>query len=240
MISYDGVKTNSGVLKLAVDKDSSYVDNEAPYIDTVTVTKNSTIGSATVTWNGADNVGVSSYAIYPCRKNNNVYSCDDPITGIDGNTNTYTLTGLSDGVYGVVVVGFDDEGNTATQEEISTATTDAGHASRSQDTELRWTFNITGNVTNGSLSNNGKTITMGSSYSGTITPNNNYTTPGSISITMNNRSLSSSEYTYSSGSIKITIPVDGDIVITASCPTSWCLVEGTMVALADGSSIPIE
>ena len=240
VISYDGIQTNSGILKLNVDKDPSYVDTEAPYISGVTAVREDTIGSITVSWSGTDNVGVASYAIYPCTKNGNNYSCSSPITGISGNTTSYTLTGMSDATYGIVVVGFDDEGNTATQTEIDTATTDPGHASRSEDTEIRWTFNITGNITNGSLSNNGQTIQMGGTYSGTINPDNSYSTPGSITVKMNDRTLTTSQYTYRNGSVTINIPVDGDIEITASCPYNWCLIEGTMVALADGTSIPIE
>lgn len=240
VISYDGIQTNSGTLKLAVDKDPSYVDSEAPYISDVTITRNNTIGSATVTWSGTDNVGVASYAIYPCIKDGNSYSCGNPVTGISGNATSYTLTGLPDGVYGVVVVGYDDEGNTATQNEIDTANTDPGHACRSEDTEIRWTFNITGKITNGSLSNNGQTIQMGATYTGTINPSSGYSTPSSITVKMNDRTLTSSEYSYRSGSVSITIPVDGDIEITANCPWDWCLIEGTMVALADGTSVPIE
>lgn len=240
VISYDGTETSSGTLKLAVDKDPSYVDSEAPYISDVSVVRNNTIGSATVSWTGTDNVGVASYAIYPCTKSNDVYSCGSPVTGISGNATSYTLTGLADGIYGIVVVGFDDEGNTATQTEIDAATTDPGHASRSEDTELRWTFTVTGNISNGSLSNSGTTVQMGGTYTGTISPNNNYSTPGSITVTMNGVTLTSgTDYTYRSGSITIN-SVSGDIVITASCPYDWCLIEGTLVSLADGTKVPIE
>ncbi|MBR2795550.1 hypothetical protein IKE13_00670 [Candidatus Saccharibacteria bacterium] len=240
VLSYDGVETNSGTLKIAVDIDPSFVDSEAPYISGVSVVRNDTIGSATVSWSGTDNVGVASYAIYPCVKNDESYSCGSPVTGISGEATSYTLTGLSDGLYGVVVVGFDDEGNTATQEEIDSATTDSGHASRSEDTEIRWTFNIVGKITNGRLSNNGDTIQMGGSYSGTVSANSGYNTPGSVTVKMNGRDLTSSQYSYSNGTVRITIPVDGDIEITANCPWNWCLIEGTLVALADGSSIPID
>ncbi|MBR0372824.1 hypothetical protein IJH72_02715 [Candidatus Saccharibacteria bacterium] len=240
VISYDGTDTNCGTLRIHVDRDPSYVDNQAPIISDVTVTRNDTIGSATLTWNGTDNVGIKSYSIYVCTKSNDVYSCDQPITGISGNTNTYTLTGLGDGLYGIVVVGFDDEGNTATQAEIDGAQYTPGPASRTEDTELRWTFNITGKITNGSLSNNGQTIQMGATYTGTINPNSSYSTPSSVSITMNGRSLTTGQYTYRSGSITINIPVDGDIEITASCPWDWCLIEGTLITLADGTKVPIE
>lgn len=239
VISYDGTETNSGTLKLAVDKDPSFVDNEAPYISGVSVVRNNAIGSATVSWNGTDNVGVASYAIYPCVKDGNAYSCGSPVTGISGDATSYTLTGLADGVYGIVVVGFDDEGNTATQSEIDAATTDPGHASRTEDVELRWNFRVTGNISNGSLSNTGSTVQMGGTYTGTISPNNNYSTPGSITVTMGGATLPTSSYTYRNGSI--TIPaVNGDIVITATCPYNWCLIEGTLIALADGTTIPIE
>ena len=239
-ISYDDVESNCGTLRINVDRDPSYIDNQAPIISDVTITRQSTIGTAVVTWEGTDNVGVASYSIYPCTKSNNTYTCGNPITGISGNATSYTLTGLSDGVYGVVVVGFDDEGNTATQSEINDANTGPGPASRSADTEIRWTFTITGQITNGSLSNDGGTIQMGATYTGTINPDSSYGTPSSITVVMNNRTLGSNEYTYNSGSIQITIPVDGDIEITASCPWDWCLIEGTLIALADGTTKPVE
>ena len=240
VIDYDGLQSSVGTVKLAVDKDPSYVDSEAPTINNVSIVRNDTIGSATVSWSGTDNVGVASYSIYPCTKSNNTYTCGNPVTGISGDATSYTLTGLSDGTYGVVVVGYDDEGNTATQQQINGATTDPGPACRSADTEIRWTFNITGRITNGSLSNNGGTIQMGATYTGTVNPSSGYSTPSSITISMNGRDLTSSQYRYSNGSITINIPVDGDIIVTASCPWDWCLIEGTMVALADGTSVPIE
>lgn len=240
IVEYDGIQSSVGTLKLHVDKDPSYVDSEAPIINNVSITRNDTIGSATVTWSGTDNVGVASYSIYPCTKSNNSYTCNSPITDISGDATSYTLTGLSDGLYGVVVVGVDDEGNTATQQEINSATTDSGHACRSADTEIRWTFTITGQITNGRLSNNGSTIQMGDTYAGTIIANNGYNTPGSITVQMNGRELTASQYTYSNGSITLLIPADGDIVVIASCPWNWCLIEGTLVALADGTSVPIE
>lgn len=240
VITYDGIETNSGTLKLAVDKDPSFVDNEAPYISEVSVVRNNTIGQATVSWIGTDNVGVASYAIYPCLRNGSSYTCGSPVTGISGDTTTYTLTGLTDGTYGIVVVGFDDEGNTATQSEIDSATTDSGHASRSADTELRWNFTVTGNISNGSLSNSGSTVQLGGTYTGTISPNNNYNTPGSVTITMNGVTLTSgTDYTYRNGSITIN-NVTGNIVVTATCPYNWCLIEGTLIALADGTTMPIE
>lgn len=239
VLSYDGVEVSGGALKLAVDKDPSFIDNEAPYISNVSVVRNDTIGSATVSWTGTDNVGVASYSIYPCTKSNNTYSCGSPVTGISGNATSYTLTGLSDGIYGIVVVGFDDEGNTASQSDIDGATTDTNHASRTDDTELRWTFTITGKITNGSLtSSGGSTVQMGGTYTGSISPNNSYSTPSSITVTMGGVTMTSG-YTYRNGSITID-SVTGDVEITASCPYNWCLIEGTMVALADGTSIPIE
>ena len=84
LLSYDGIDVSCGVLKLAVDKDPSFVDSEAPYISNVSVVRNDTIGSATVSWTGTDNVGVASYSIYPCTKVNDSYTCGSPITNISG------------------------------------------------------------------------------------------------------------------------------------------------------------
>lgn len=241
MISYDDTENNCGSVRIKVDKDPSYEDDQAPIISDVRVTRNDTVGSATVTWSGTDNVGVASYSIYPCLKTDNTYNCGTPVTGVSGNATSYTLTGLASGTYGIVVVGFDDEGNTATQAEIDEADTSPNHASRSPDTELQWSFTVTGKITNGTLSNDGSTVRLGDTYTGNISANSGYSLPSSITVKMGDRTLSTGEYTYSSSNGRITIDsVDGKIEITASCPWDFCLIEGTLIALADGTTKPIE
>lgn len=238
-LSYDGIDTNVGQVRIHVDQDPSYVDNQAPIISNVTVTRGNTYGTATLAWEGTDNVGIASYGIYVCTKNNDTYSCGNMIPVAGGNTNSYNLTGLSTATYGIVVVGFDDQGNTASANEINDATHDSGHASRTEDTELKYDFTVTGRITNGSLSNTSGTIRMGNEWSGTITPNNNYNRPGSVTVRMGGRTLTqNTDYTYQNGTVRIT-NVTGDIEVEGTCNYS-CLLEGTLIALADGTTKPIE
>ena len=230
IISYDSAYVNVGEVKITVDRDASYVDNQAPTISGVTVTRDSGVdGQATVSWVGSDNVGVASYSIYKCQT-----TCDSPITGISGLDSSYTFSGLSDGTYHFIVVGFDDEGNTATQNEINGANTDPGHASSSGDVALSWEYSITGNITNGSLTNNsGNTVRAGGTYRGTISPNENYNTPSSKSdVTVKINGQTTTNFTYSGGVVEIS-GVTGNIEITATCPSGGCLIEGTMIAVLD-------
>lgn len=244
-INYDSTYTNVGEVKITVDRDQSYVDNQAPTISGVAITKNkTTVGEATLTWSGTDNVGVASYGIYKCANS----SCGNMIP-VGGTTNSYTFTGMIDGTYYFVVVGFDDEGNTATQTQIDGANQNPGPASSSPETELRWSYNVTSRITDGSISHTyGTSINAGGTYQGVITPNSGqwgttYSLPNTITVKMDGQTLSASQYEYlSSGTNRGRVTIDnvsGDIEITATMESS-CLVEGTIVALADGTTKPIE
>ena len=74
------------------------------------------------------------------------------------------------------------------------------------------TYTITNNLSNCSTSNSNKSISSGSSYSATISPNANYTM-SNISVTMGGTNITSSAV--SGNAINIT-NVTGNIVITAS------------------------
>lgn len=245
IISYNDTYTNVGELRIAVDRDQSYVDTQAPIISAVTITKNkTTVGEATLTWSGTDNVGIASYGIYKCTS----LGCDTMIS-VSGTTNSYTFTGMGNGTYYFIVVGFDDEGNTADQDQINGANTNPGAASRTEDTELRWTYNVTASITNGSISHaSGTSIQAGGTYTGTIRPNSSsgftsYRLPSTITVKMDGTTLTTSQYSYSasgSNAGRVVINnVSGDIEITAVMDAS-CLIEGTEIVLADGTTKPVE
>ena len=103
---------------------------------------------------------------------------------------------------------------------------------------MQWRFNVTANLTN--LSSNGaSTALVGSTYTARLSVTGFRSLPNTIRVSMGGTTLSSG-YTYNSNSGDISIPnVSGDIVITASA-SGGCLVEGTLVKLADGSKKPIE
>ncbi|MBQ3352921.1 hypothetical protein IJG89_01040 [Candidatus Saccharibacteria bacterium] len=232
IISYDSTYTNVGEVNIKVDKDPSYVDAQAPVISGVSITRDNAVdGRAVLSWTGTDNVGVASYSIYRCQNN----TCTSVATGISGLDSSYTLNNISDGTYNFVVVGFDDEGNTATQSQINSANTDPGPASGTGNVSLSWEYSITGNITNGSLVNNsGDTVRAGGTYRGTITPSStDYNAPSSKSdVTVKVNGQTTTDFTYSSGVVEIS-GVTGDIEITATCPSGGCLIEGTMIAVLD-------
>lgn len=230
-ISYDSTYTNVGEVNIKVDRDPSYVDSQAPTISGVSITRDNAVdGRVVISWTGVDNVGVASYSIYRCQS-----TCTSVATGISGLDNSYTLNNTPDGTYNFVVVGFDDEGNTATQNQINGANTDPGPASGTGNVSLSWAYTITGNITNGSLVNNsGNTVRAGGTYRGTITPSSSdYTTPSSKNdVTVRVNGQQTTNFTYSNGVVEIS-GVTGNIQITATCPSTGCLIEGTMIAVLD-------
>ena len=231
IISYDSTYTNVGEVNITVDRDPSYVDNQAPTISGVTITRNNAVdGEATLTWSGMDNVGVASYGIYKCTN-----TCDNMIS-VSGLTNSYTFTGLPDGTYKFIVVGFDDEGNTASQSQINSANTSPGPASSTGNQSLSWAYSVTGDITNGSLTNTGNTAARaGGTWTGTITPSSSdYTTPSSKSdVKVEINGVETTNFTYNSGTVTINSGITGPIKITATCPSNGCLIEGTMIAVID-------
>lgn len=249
IISYDSTYSNVGEVHITVDKDPAFVDTQKPVISNVVITKNKTTqGEATLTWNGTDNVRMAHYEIYKCNATNS--TCDNNVISVSWMTTSYTFTGLGEGNYYFTVVGFDDDGNTADQSEITGATPNPGPASKTDDTELRWTYNVTASITDGTISHtSGTQIIAGGTYQGKISPNSatwtaTYSLPSSITVTMDGITLNSSQYTYTSsgtnaGNVRID-NVSGDINIQAKMDSQACLVEGTLVTLADGTTKPVE
>lgn len=231
-INYDGTYTNVGEVKIKVDRDPSYVDSQPPTISGVTITKNkTTVGEATLTWSGTDNVGIASYGIYKCTT-----TCDSMIS-VSGLTNSYTFTGMpaDAATYHFVVVGFDDEGNTASQSQINGANTSPGPASSTGDVELKWRYSVTYDITNGGMNNtSGTTVMAGGTWEGTITANSGYNRPSnknSITVIMDNQTYTG--FNYNTNNYRITIEnASGDINISATLQET-CLIAGTLIAVLD-------
>ena len=231
-ISYNSTYTNVGEVKITVDKDQSYVDSQAPTISGVTITRNKTVdGEATLTWSGTDNVGVARYGIYKCTN-----SCDTMIP-VSGVTNSYTFSNLGDGSYSFVVVGFDDEGNTATQNEINAArtSTEPGPASGTGSVSLSWSYTVQYSINNGGMSGTtGSPIRAGGSWEGTITANNGYRRPNAksdITVIMDGQNYTG--FNYDTSTYKVTITgASGNISISADLEET-CLIAGTLIPVLD-------
>ncbi|MBO7131810.1 InlB B-repeat-containing protein [Candidatus Saccharibacteria bacterium] len=231
-ISYNSTYTNVGEVKITVDKDQSYVDSRAPTISEVKITRNKTVdGEATLTWSGTDNVGVASYGIYKCTN-----SCDTMIP-VSGVTNSYTFSNLGDGSYSFVVVGFDDELNTATQNEINAArtSTSPGPASGTGSVSLSWSYTVQYSINNGGMSGTtGSPIRAGGSWEGTITANSGYRRPNAksdITVLMDGQNYTG--FSYDTSTYKVTITgASGNISISADLEET-CLIAGTLIPVLD-------
>lgn len=237
----DGERTVScGNIKLLVDKHEEYIDTDAPMISGVNATILNTNGSVTVSWSGSDDVEVVSYTIEPYKKgSDDTYTkVTNKVMTVTADTTSVTFTGLAEGDYYFVVYGTDNSGNTATAQEIADATTTSGHASRSAISEYKWVFSVTANLTE-ARSNGASTVNRGDTYTATISGLIISTRrPDTLDITMGGRTLSSNEFEYSSSTGQLSIPnVTGDLVITGDAS---CLIKGTMIMLADGTTKPIE
>lgn len=111
---------------------------------------------------------------------------------------------------------------------------------------FKWEFNVTTQLTN--MTSSGESVAyLGNTYSTTLVPNDNYSLPSAITITMNGSALTlNTDYTYdssaSSGAVNITKGVNGDITISGEAEKDGisCLVEGTKIKLANGKYKNIE
>lgn len=215
-----------GNLTLLVD--INYIpDTTAPVISDVTGTINNTEGRVDVSWQASDTSSITNYHVL-------VYNSSNTLVrdfNTNSNSQSYSVTGLSDGQYYFVVYGVDSLGNTATQSDINSATTDDGYASRSALSDYKWNFTVTFNLT-GMSSNSAKTVKRGQNYTATFTANNNYNLPNSITVTMEGND--NPTYTYNRNNSNVTIQnVTGNITISGQAEYNICLGEGTKILMAD-------
>ena len=228
---------NCGTLTLSVDV---YVvpDTTIPTVGNAVFTINDTVGSATASWSRVDSGGTSitNYTVL-------LYNSSDTLVGTyntNSDVNSYAFSSLSAGSYYFIVYGTDEAGNTGSA-SASSATTSNGYATKSSTVALQWVFNVTNSVTNMTFSGN-STANLHTSYSATVTASSNHTLPTSMTITMGGTTLTSgTDYTYSSSTGAIVInSVTGDISISGSATINICLVKGTKIMLADGTTKKIE
>lgn len=234
---------DTGTINLAVDIDINATDHEKPEVGNISIAiseNNPTDGQATISWSRIDSGGspITNYYITLYNETTGTsatYETGNAIT-------SYTFTGLSPGNYYATVYGVDEAGNSGVN-DCESATTGNGYCSKSATTNLQWLYNVTTDFDR--LESNGQsTALIYSSYEATLslTTNIGYALPSSITITMNGTTLSSgTDYTYDSSSGRIVInKVTGDIHIVASAENNQCLVEGTKILLADGTTENIE
>ncbi len=234
-----------GNITLQVDKEEVYVDTQAPTISGVSAVQSNEVGVVNLTWNGEDDYsGVDNYTVLVLDGDNNVtqtlHTTSDEtemnITGLANGTNAST--------YSFVVYGTDNEGNTASNEDISGANTSAGYASSSGQDSYQWTFTVTFNRTGANV-NGANTVNIGQNYSCTFTAQNNYTLPNSITVTMGGTTLNNNQYTYTVNGNNASFSINsvtGNLVITITATGGGtpCIVEGSKVRLANNKVKNIE
>ena len=238
--------TSIGTIQANVPVDSTIVDNDAPIISNVNATQTNTSGTARVTWNGTDDNGITNYTVMYYKVVNGNQTLVDTIT-TPSNSTSIDISNLDDATYVFKVYGTDEFGNTASQNEINNATTNSGTCSISEQIVFKWNCSITYNLSNITSSNTNANITTNSSYTTTLSPANGnlllrYSLPTSITVTMGGTTLTEgTNYTYDASTGEVSIPnVTGDLVIAATANAQQCLIEGTQIRLANGTTKNIE
>lgn len=216
------------------------VDNIKPQIGEVSFTINNNVGQADVSFARLDSGGTSivNYTIllYDATTDSLVatYNTDSAIT-------EYSITSMEEGTYYVRVYGTDEAGNSGS-EDVNSSTTINVYCRQSPTVTLKWVFQVDTTGLNNMTSNGASTANIGTTYTTKLTANTNYTLPSTITVVMGEKTLTTSDYTYTSSSGNLTIPnVNGDIKISGSAIYSGiCLVKGTKISLAYGKTKNIE
>lgn len=227
-----------GNITLTVDKEEVYVDTTPPVISNVVASQSNEIGVVNLSWDGDDDYsGVDHYTVLVLDGDNNVVRT----LNTTADETQMTINNLSNGTnvntYNFVVYGTDNDTNTASQTDINNATTSAGYASASGADQYQWVFTVSFSTT-GVNSNGNSTVNIGDTYTATVTAQNNYTLPNNITVTMGG--TATTNFTYNRNNGNISIPnVTGNLIITVTGTYNGgtpCLVEGTKIRLADGTT----
>ena len=210
------------------------IDNTIPEISEITFVMDDIVGQANVSFSRLDSGGSSivNYVIllYDAATNNllNTYNTNSAIT-------SYTLNSLEDGSYYVKVYGIDAAGNSG-ENEINNASLTNIHCRLSDTVNMKWRFTVdTSGLSNINFTGN-NTVNLGETYQATLSTTNYYTLPNTITVLMNNVTLSvGSDYTYDKSTGSLIIPnIRGDLKISGTGVFSGiCLVEGTKIRLAN-------
>lgn len=265
-LNCDGNTQSIGTISLVVDIDPTLSDFEAPIFSNVTVTQQSTDRTLTVSWgaNDANTITNIYLEVYTSNASGNgsLYTSYT----LAGTDRSKVVTVPSDNAYYYFkVYGIDQSSNTATSSEISSCSTSSGHCSKSANQIYKWHFTVTLNLTyatasSGSITTSGdnSTVVFNVNYDDSVSTTlsgqgNNRGIPESISsatirypgnssdstLPSGNSSQTAYSYDGSSGALNI-YHIKGDINISATGKDNSCLVEGTEILLADGTSKKIE
>lgn len=222
---------SSGIGTVSVDVDvaQNWVDNEDPVINSLNVTRQKDSRSLVVTWSASDNTGVDEYVVSLYDNSNQTTSTQTQT--LAGDVTTYTFTDVADGTYFVRLTAYDQNDNNAT--------------SNTTATEYIWTYTITINCTYCSGNPSSGSVDPNGSFTTTLSGTGNYTTPASANVGVEMVGTSNPAYSYNATSGVFSINnITGNVTITAAGTDSSgdtpCLIKGTKVLLADGTTKNVE
>ena len=210
-----------------------------------------TVGSLKATWSGQDNAGGSGVLNYTVK----LYKSDGTFVTsqtVGSTFNEATFTSLDDGNYYVVVYGEDNYHNSGAAYESQADT--SPYATKTSGEQFTWRYSVdVSGLTQLSCDNTTayykQTYTCnmtptGSTYNGDYVPDNmNTVYMGGTNLGTNSSATSYYSYSKSSNTRAVlrVYNVTGDITLNATAASStWCLIEGTKVLMADGKYKNIE
>ena len=261
IISPNGLANiNAGTLTFAVDKFEG-VDNEMVIVSNASISMHRsnasaapTVGRINASWHRDDEGGtpVQDYVVILFNSSGSSVTTKHTNSG----ATSCSFTGLNDDEYYIVVYGID--ANTSGASYVSQASESSGYATKSASVNFDWRYDVDLSdflyftITQGDVS----TVNAETSYTLKFSAPNNYKVPSDLTVLMNNVALSKgTDYTYtpSSSSTNATLyisKVTGNLTISGTPVSSsssgsgssggGCLVAGTQVMLANGSTKNIE
>jgi len=262
IISPNGLaNVNAGTLTFAVDKFEG-VDNDMVVVSNASIamyrssaSAAPTVGRIDASWKRDDEGGtpVQDYVV-------TLYdSSGSSVTTVhtQSGATSCSFTGIDDGDYYIVVYGID--ANTSGASYVSTASQTSGYATMSATVEFDWRYDVDLSgmnyftITQGDVD----TVNAETAYTLRFSAPSGYRVPTDLTVSMGGRSLTrSTDYTYtpSGSSSNATLQISkvtGNLIISgtpvsssssgsASSGGPSCLVAGTEITLANGTTKKIE
>ena len=264
VISSSGIENTSiGDLAITVDITEER-DNEIPHIGEVTITPGvydttNNILPVHIGFKRLDDGGsdIDNYYVrlydattgsfvqeYPTNKIVEGYTIDMDSTFLTSNLDDMVTNNHS---YYVKVYGKDKAGNIGSS--YCSLNDNNEYCVASDSTSLKWKFTVDdSDMTNMHISSS-KVAYLNTYYTATFQADSNYNLPSSIVVYMpdeDHELTARDDYTYASANqtnhLTLNIPVSGDIIVNgaASYSGGGCLIAGTKIRLADGTSKKIE
>ena len=230
MVLQDSTEINIGTVILNVDVNQAMTDHEPPTIGNINIVKGNTTKTLAVSWSGSDNVAIEKYDVELYNTSSSVAIASK--TDLTRDDTSWTFgNNLNNGQYYVKVIAYDSKNSTT--KTSSTAS-------------YSWTYTVTASCTNSSCTANpsSATVQAGGSISISFSGANTYSV-NSVSMvdSSTNTTNNSPTYTFNNNTFSIN-NITGNVTVSVTGTTNGndtpCLIKGTKVLLADGTTKNIE